>query len=165
MRRHFVAAPLVVLLLALTGCGGGDPNSSPGSAESNQGESPSAAPPRAVTASEFCRGAQAAIKAGAPQELAVVVADGLPDDMSADAVAGLQVLIDMAPQLRTAPSALSAYRGLSSAQRGDVTALAGYFTITCGKNLVAELIPTVKKLPSELLSRLPSELPSFSVGN
>ena len=176
MRRHLVAVPLLVLTLAVAGCGGDEKDShtnadsrTPSATASQTTTAPTITPTQPVTTSDFCRETQDAITAGsadtALQRVAIVVADGLPDDMPKDVVDGIQVLIDIAPQLQKSSSAFSAYKNLSSSQRGDINSLAGYLTVTCGKNLIADLVPALKKIPSDLLSLLPSGLPSVMSGN
>ncbi|KRF19075.1 hypothetical protein ASG90_04150 [Nocardioides sp. Soil797] len=172
MRRSLVAVPLLLALTLTAGCGDDDKDkpdskaseSSSATQSTDPSESPTAQTTQAVTGKQFCEDAQEALHGSSSdqvlQQVAQVVANGLPEDMSKEAVAGIQVLIDIAPKLDRASTALKAYQGLSSTQRSNVNSLAAYLTKTCGKNLVADIIPALKDLPSELKSLLPSELTS-----
>ncbi|KQY55431.1 MULTISPECIES: hypothetical protein [unclassified Nocardioides] len=175
MRRSLVAVPLLLVLALTAGCGDDDKDkkdeSKPSETTSTTTEpsedsstSPSTQPTEPVTSKQFCDDAKDALKGDSAsqvlQQVATVVADGLPEDMPQDAVDGIQVLIDIAPQLEKTSTALKAYTDLSSEKRGKVNALATYLTTTCGQNLVADIIPALKDIPSELLSLLPSDLPT-----
>ncbi|WP_157551310.1 hypothetical protein [Nocardioides jensenii] len=182
MRRTLVALPLMLVLALTVGCGDDDKDKdtdakssettsetttpSEDTTEASPSEDastePSTTPSGSVSAEQFCADAEEALHGGSTSEIlqrvAVVVANGLPADMPADAVDGIQVLIDIAPELEKSSTAMKAFQGLSSTQLGNVASLAGYLTTTCGKNLVAELIPALRDLPAELRSLLPSEL-------
>lgn len=173
MRRSLVAVPLLLVLTLTAGCGdddkdtsgGADPSASSSatqSTEASESTSPTAQATQPVTGKQFCTDTQVALhgnsSAGILQQVAQVVAKGLPEDMPKDAVAGIQVLIDIAPQLEKVSTAVQAYTDLSSTQRSNVNSLAAYLTKTCGKNLIADIVPALKDIPSDLKSLLPKEL-------
>ncbi|QIX25715.1 hypothetical protein ncot_03250 [Nocardioides sp. JQ2195] len=179
MRRSLVAVPLLLVLTVTVGCGDDDkdsdsspePTTSASAAPGGEGsdapseepsEEPTAQTTQPVTGEQFCTDTQEALHGSSSdqilQQVAQVVADGLPEDMPKDAVDGIQVLIDIAPQLDKASTAIQAYTDLSSTQRSNVNSLAAYLTTTCGKNLIADIVPALKELPSELRSLLPKEL-------
>lgn len=186
MRRLLVALPLLLVLALTSACGedddkgddtssdssqtaSADPSDSgstdeePGEEETDTGESEEPTPSTgAVSEEQFCKDAEEALHGSSTneilQQVATVVANGLPEGMPQSAVDGIQVLIDIAPELETSASAMQALQGLSGDQLSAVASLSGYLTATCGKNLVAQIVPWLQDLPSEMASMLPSEL-------
>lgn len=171
MRRTLVAVVLAVGLLA-AGCsdddgGNGNAEETPSASSSaTSSSSPSATPSAtpsdsAVTPDEFCTGIGKVLSADdadtARTEALELLSDGFPEDMSEEALDGMQVLVDISGSLGSTTQAFEAYRGLSSQERASVNALARYLLAECGIDLIKDLVPD---LPSELPSWVPTELPS-----
>lgn len=145
------------------GSGDADPTpTSSSSATTTPSESLSPSPSSSpVTSDEFCAGIGRVLAADdadtARTEALELLSDGFPDDMSEEALAGMQVLVDISGSLGSTTKAFEAYRDLSSEERKSVNALARYLLSTCGIDLIKDLTPS---LPSELPSWVPTELPS-----
>ncbi len=154
MRRRLL--PLVLVLgVLLTGCDGdGSPSSEPPSVTTSPtvtaSSSPEAAPQR-VSTDEFCTlvGTVTTTDGGERQDAVLeVLQRGLPDDLTGDAKDGLQVFLDLAPELTGVRASVSAYRDLGRSQRADLRSFGWFITKSCGRDYLSDLLPDVPDLPS-----------------
>lgn len=178
---------LLVVLVALSGCDDGakgaaassegaddaaspEASATPNEDEPTEQDAPeqdapeddgSASTQESVTTEQFCDGIHPVLVARDGEERGraamELLSDGLPDEMSADARQGLQVLVDLSPYFGDTKELFRSYYALASEDKDDVHALAGFVMTACGADLVADLMPS---LPDDLLSDLPSDLPS-----
>lgn len=133
----------------------------PSEQESTEQEAPESGRSQ-VSTEDFCDGIHPVLVAqdGEKRGRAAMdlLSDGLPEEMSADARQGLQVLVDLSPYFGDTKELFRSYYALGSEDKADVHALAGFVVTACGPDLVSDLMPA---LPEDLLSDLPSDLASL----
>lgn len=157
---------LLALALAVGGCSGDEsrepathpptesgalpPSGSPTAAPGSRPAVPS--DPAPVGVAEFCTLVRTVTTADAEERGAAVLVllqRGLPADLRGDAKDGLQVLLDVAPELTGVRASWRAYRDLDDAQRSDLRSFGWFVTKECGQDYLADLVPDLPEL-SEL---------------
>ncbi|MDT0203729.1 hypothetical protein [Nocardioides sp. AE5] len=177
MRRSLLVVPAVLAALAVTGCGDKEVQNTSGEPTGDPTSSSAPATPNSakISEEEFCDNIVAVISStdASKDPLVDLLSDGMPAEMSPEATAGVQVLIDNAGKMSDPKDVFKVYQDLPEADQESLQALGMYVGTACGEQMLKQMVALLpsevpeglkslspEDLPSQLQELLPSELPS-----